>query len=184
MRRHRNVLAPLGGFIVVWACSGTDPQPSTDTGPVPPDADAGDAGSDTDGIAWVRAFGSTGTEVAAAVASAEPGVFIAGSSGGRVDYGAGAEGFAGGTDLFIAHFSHDGAYRWAHQFGGTEDEMAIDLSVDADGSPTLVGSFAGEFTVGGSMLTSTGGSDLLVLTFDAAGEVRVAARYGGIQLLF
>jgi hypothetical protein len=53
------------------------------------------------------------------------------------------------------------------------------ITTDANGNIFLTGAFSGTLNLGGSNLTSAGGLDIFVASFDSAGTHRWSARFGG-----
>lgn len=60
----------------------------------------------------------------------------------------------GNTDIFILKFSSDGNLLWARNAGGTDQDMAFDIKVDAFGNAYLTGNFYGNASFGGINLNT------------------------------
>ena len=90
-------------------------------------------------IRWARQFGTSGTEIAYAVAAADNGVYVA----GEIMNGA-FPGFtnAGGRDAFVAKFDPQGNRLWVRQFGSTGEDTALGIAAN-DGAVYVVGRTAG-----------------------------------------
>jgi hypothetical protein len=79
-----------------------------------------------------------------------------------------------------ALFGTPGEAIWARQLGSAGDDIGRGIAIDADGSVIAAGEFTGQITVGSTVLTSAGGSDIYVVKLAAGtGEVTWAKRFGG-----
>ena len=88
---------------------------------------------------WRRQLGSVGDETVVAITTDEAGnVYLTGQTSGNL------AGFvnAGGKDLFVTKYDPQGNQEWMHQWGTNEDEVGIEVSVDAIGNLNLLGSIA------------------------------------------
>ncbi|NBP89539.1 MAG: hypothetical protein EBU59_13780, partial [Planctomycetia bacterium] len=88
---------------------------------------------------------------------------------------------AGGSDVFVAKISADGEYQWATKAGGTGDDYGPGVSVLADGSSIVIGTFRGNATFGNFTLTSAGNEDIFVAKLDPNGDYQWARRAGGVD---
>jgi hypothetical protein len=90
---------------------------------------------------------------------------------------------AGMNDIFICKLNSSGNFVWAKRIGGTSDEIAEDVALDASGNVYTFGSFAGtpDFDPGGSTytMTSLGQTDIYVSKLDASGNFVWAKQMGG-----
>jgi hypothetical protein len=98
---------------------------------------------------WARTFGSTGADTGnASVVDASGNVYATGSFRGSFDADPGAgttilTGTAGGgVDFYITKFDASGAFVWAKQIGGSDNDQAYSMAVDASGNIYLAGYFA------------------------------------------
>jgi hypothetical protein len=89
-----------------------------------------------------------------------------------------AVGSAGGSDAFVAKYSPSGSLLWIRRDGGSGDESAISVSVDASGNVLVGGRFTGVASMGGSSLVSAGGTDIYVAKYTSAGSHVWSRRYG------
>lgn len=114
-------------------------------------------------------------------------LYLAGKFSGTADFdpGIGTSNLvsSGANDIFVAKLDANGDYVWARNMGGTDDEEAISLSVDSDGSVFTTGSFLGtaDFDpgIGTNNLTSAGFQDVFISKLDANGDFAWAKRVGG-----
>ncbi len=77
---------------------------------------------------------------------------ITGSFAGTVAFGDTTLISDGATDAFTAKVNADGSYAWATQSGGSGDAFAYGVSVLADGSSIITGTFSGSATFGAATL--------------------------------
>ncbi len=75
-------------------------------------------------------------------------IYIAGYfTGPAADFDPGADkalrASAGGNDIFLAKYTEDGAYVWAHRIGGTLDDRAQGLAIDTGDNIYITGDFRG-----------------------------------------
>ncbi|MBD0255609.1 MAG: hypothetical protein ICV83_07805 [Cytophagales bacterium] len=145
-------------------------------------------------VIWARRIGGTGNEKVGDVTvwEVDPGegnVYLAGSfqSTVQVESVEGTSGTqltsAGGYDMCIVkYFASTGRLMWAKRAGGTGNDYAN--GIDMAGSSTVVtGSFTGtiKFPVGNATYfhTGSGSSDILLASFDWAGNYKWSRKLGG-----
>jgi hypothetical protein len=103
-------------------------------------------------LVWTRQLGTSVWDYARDVATdrGTGDVLIVGYGAGDID-GNGMT--AGGTDVFVARFTSDGARVWVRQVGTSGNDEAWDFGVDASGNTVVSmrtdGSFAGATNAGG-----------------------------------
>jgi hypothetical protein len=117
---------------------------------------------------WLRQFGTRRSDEAVGVAQTGGGLFLAGSTGGRL-----GDGRAGGIDAFIGRFSPDGEPRWIRQFGSSATDDARALAVES-GTAYVVGTTDG--VLHGK--TSLGGFDAFVTSYDVDGRRLWGRQFG------
>lgn len=141
-------------------------------------------------LAWAKRAGSTSDDSGARV-----GVFSDGSSvvagyfQGSATFGPGEAGqtvlaSAGGLELFVARFNADGTLAWAKRAGGTGSDVGAGVAVRSDGTCVVTGYFTGSATfgpgeAGQTVLTSAGGFDMCLASYNANGTLAWAKRAGG-----
>ncbi|HHH10969.1 MAG TPA: hypothetical protein ENK23_02710, partial [Sorangium sp.] len=76
-------------------------------------------------------------------------IFIAGYAAGAVDFGAGALVSNGVADALLAKYDSDGNYLWAYLFGGSGQDLAYTVEVDAAGAAYVVGAHSSTIDFGG-----------------------------------
>ena len=89
---------------------------------------------------WSKRFGGTGDEIVRSIGlDASGNIFVAGSFSGQTDLGGGALSSLGASDIFVAKYSSTGAYQWAKRAGGSSEDVANSLAVDASGNVIVTG---------------------------------------------
>ena len=141
----------------------------------------------TGGHIWSKRFGSTGPDIAKAIAvDASDNVVVTGYFTQTVDFGGGPlnAGTTGYSDLFVAKYSgSNGAEIWSLNSGSTlfADEGKA-IAVDPSGNVVVTGSFQGTIDLGGGPLVSAGLAELFVAKFSAArGDHQWSKRFGGVS---
>lgn len=69
---------------------------------------------------------------------------------------------------------------WSAAHGGSGDDSAKAVAVDAAGNSVVVGEFTGTSALGTNSLPSAGASDIFVARFNSAGVLQWARRFGGL----
>ena len=72
--------------------------------------------------------------------------------------------------FYVAKFDSSGQHLWSKSFGGTGNDRAFGIALDRSGNVWVGGSFYGNITLGGNMLTSAGNGDLFLLSLGAPME--------------
>jgi hypothetical protein len=104
-----------------------------------------------DGI-WARAFGADATDVAHDVATDPFGnITVVGDFEGNVNFGAPLPPFPtfGAADGFAVKFDPNGTVLWAQQAGGSGNDGAYGVAVDALGASYVTGIAGPDFFIGG-----------------------------------
>jgi hypothetical protein len=140
-------------------------------------------------LLWAKRFGGTGGETCNGVAlDAADNIFITGYygySGTAVDFGGGPLPLPGGTaamaeDVYVAKLTSSGGYVWAKGYGAaTGYDVGNGIALDASGNVAVVGSFQGSLNLGGSTLTSAGGSDVFVAEYSGSTGAHLWSVSGG-----
>lgn len=139
-------------------------------GPNAGGADAFIRSYDGDGtLRWTRQYGTGELDVANRVATDTNGVvYVTGFTRGALD---GAN--AGGLDAYVRSYEGDGSFRWAHQFGTSEDDLASDVATDANGNVNV-----GGHTLGALAGANAGGEDAFIRSYDRDGTLRWTRQFG------
>ncbi|MGD8414750.1 MAG: hypothetical protein PVF33_10980, partial [Candidatus Latescibacterota bacterium] len=128
---------------------------------------------------WSERFGDADDQYCEGVAADASGnIIVVGSFQGSADFGGGTLTSAGGYDIFIAKYDEGGSHIWSQRFGDEGDQNAGSVAVDGGGNVTVTGQFEGTVNFGGGPLASSGGLDMFVAKFDAAGNHIWSQRFG------
>lgn len=139
------------------------------------------------GYKWGIQTGSSSDESGVPLALDNSGNMIAvGSFSGTVDFdpGSGTASLTskGGTDIYIQKLDPSGNLIWAKSIGGSGDDHAYAVCVDAKGNIMVTGNFSDtvDFDPGTGVqdLIAVGGLDFYMARYDAMGNYRVAVSAG------
>jgi uncharacterized protein (TIGR03437 family) len=120
-------------------------------------------------LSWVRQFGSAAADRLNALAADGTGIYAVGS----VDATLPGQSSAGNQDCFVRKYDASGTELWTRQFGGTANEGAQGVVVDASGiyvSGTTGGELPGQ--------TTAGMNDAFLRKYDTAGNVLWTRQFG------
>ncbi len=133
------------------------------------------------------AIASTGSASRAAdvATDSQNNVYLTGMFAGTVDFDPGKGKLnlpnAGQTDAYVAKLTPAGALAWAKSMGGSTNDYAYAMVVDARDNVYVTGSFGSTANFGGVSLASAGGSDVFVAKLSGGtGSVVWAYRMGGV----
>ncbi|NUO47490.1 MAG: hypothetical protein HOV80_01395 [Polyangiaceae bacterium] len=98
---------------------------------------------------------------------------------GALDLGGGPLPVGGSWDVLAAKFDATGNHVWSKQFGGTNDQGARAVAVDATGNVFLAGDFLNAIDFGGGVLNNPSGYDVYVAKLDPAGNHLWSKQFGG-----
>lgn len=133
---------------------------------------------------WATYYGGTSTDYGAAIATDNAGnVAITGntSSANLPVLGGFQMALSGILDAFVVKFNSSGTRLWATFYGGTLNEEGHGIAADNAGN-IIINGFTTSTNLpvlGGFQMVSGGGSDALVVKFNAAGTRVWASYYGG-----
>jgi hypothetical protein len=83
--------------------------------------------------------------------------------------------------ISLSAFAQPLEYAWSNRVGGQVDgEKLWRLAVDGEGNVYATGYFRGTFSDQGTLLTSVGGTDLILLKYDPAGTLLWGRSAGGL----
>jgi len=86
----------------------------------------------------------------------------------------------GGTsDALVAAFTSDGAVTWHREFGGSLDDLALNIASDAAGNNYSIGLGGADLMFGTDVIPGNGAQDVFVTAYDSAGAPRWARMFGG-----
>ena len=137
---------------------------------------------------WAINIGSTNFDKGYDIATDAAGnVYEIGILAGTADFdpGAGVVNLAsnGNDDIFIAKYSTTGNLLWAHNIGGTGNETAVAMALDASGNCYFTGHFTGAVDfdpgAGTSIITASGAFDVCIVKLNSSGNLVWAKNFGG-----
>ncbi|HEU5179229.1 MAG TPA: PKD domain-containing protein, partial [Candidatus Polarisedimenticolia bacterium] len=130
---------------------------------------------------WSKRFGGASDDRGTGIAVAGTGeVVVTGYFNATADFGGGAQVSTGGSDIFLAKYSSDGAHAWSKVFGTTYGygDVSRGVALDASGNIALTGSILGPVDFGGGPLAETGSYDIFAAKFSASGAHLWSKRFG------
>jgi hypothetical protein len=128
---------------------------------------------------WSAHFGDAGGQFCYSVATDAAGnVYLPCNFTGTVDLGGGVLTSAGSSDIALARFNAAGTHQWSQRFGDTNAQYGFSAATDPSGNVYLGGWFAGTVNFGGTALTASGGYDVCLAKFNAAGAHQWSKRWG------
>ncbi|MES2763174.1 MAG: SBBP repeat-containing protein [Bacteroidota bacterium] len=139
-------------------------------------------------LTWAKSLGGASNDyIEAITVDASGNVYTTGKFDGIADLDPGVSTFSltstGSSDIFVSKLDVNGNFVWAKQIGGSGNEFARSIKVDAIGNVYLAGSFDGtvDFNPGSGTfnLTSPSGYDVFVSKWDANGDFVWAKQMGG-----
>lgn len=131
---------------------------------------------------WSQRRGGSGLVLLTDVAVGEGSVIVTGHMTGTLNVGGGLLTSAGDADLLLFSLGSDGSHQWSRRLGGTNEDHANAVAIDASGELVVAGYFAGTANFGTGALVSAGSADALVLGLDASGVTRWARRFGSTAI--
>ncbi|HET9064416.1 MAG TPA: hypothetical protein VFN22_01165 [Gemmatimonadales bacterium] len=128
-------------------------------------------------------LGTTESVEGRGIVVAGDGVVLTGWFVGTVDFDprgtqAGKTSF-GAQDVVVARYAFDGALDWVVSFGGSGADLPTAIAATPDGGTVVVGYGSGGGLCGGTVATSHGGRDVLVMKLSATGDCLWAHLLGG-----
>lgn len=128
---------------------------------------------------WTTHFRGTGADYGNAIALDPAGnILVAGAFESVLDLGGKKLTSAGDKDLFVAKLSPDGDVLWANRYGDLYGQTAAGIASDSTGAVLVTGCFAGDVTVGATVLQSPASNDAFVMKLGPDGSPRWAFAAG------
>ena len=139
------------------------------------------------GWGWVQKSGAASdSETATGIARDPSGnSYVTGYFEGTITIGATNLVSSGGRDIFIAKYSPSGLLLWAHKAGGTGNDEASGIAIDAVGNCVVTGQIQGAATFGSlpasgsATVSASGTSDVFVASYNGAGSLQWVNNFGG-----
>lgn len=131
-------------------------------------------------LQWVRQAGSGGWNGGRGIALGMDGsVTLAGRIEGLTNFDGKTVNGVGENDIFVAKYSSTGAIQWVKSGGGSGMDWANGVAVDGDGNSYAIGYFTGGATFGTQSINSNGDRDIVLVSYDADGNLRWVKSAGG-----
>lgn len=130
---------------------------------------------------WANQFGSAARDAGhGLVIDGNDAVITVGEFSGTIMFGTTALTSAGGTDIYVAKIqTSDGSVVWAKRFGGTSNDVGLDVAVDGANNVYVTGRFLGSVDFGGGALQSGALDDAFALKLGSDGSFGWARKIGG-----
>lgn len=133
---------------------------------------------------WTQVLSGPGADYGNTIALDPKGnVLVAGSFEGSVTFAGEPLVSAGDRDIFVAKLSPDGDLLWARTFGDLQVQAAYGVGADGEGNVLVTGCFAGDLTVGATLVQSPTSNDVFVMKLDEDGEPRWVYATGAASTL-
>jgi len=129
---------------------------------------------------WAKSFGYAGQDYGRAVAVDSRGdILLAAEFTGTVDFGGKKPlEHVGNRDAVLVKLDGDGKHIWAKGFGGSFNDLAVDVAVDAADNVFVVGAFEDVIKIVGHELKSKGETDAYVAKFGPDGKYQWTKQFG------
>jgi hypothetical protein len=131
---------------------------------------------------WLWAKSSAGAGMAYSVAEDASGnYYVTGSfDSPTITFGSYTLTKTGADDIFLVKYDGNGNVQWAISAGGSSEDEAQSVAVDALGNVFIAGDFrSSSITFGSYTLTNSGLNDMFIVKYDANGNVIWAKSAGG-----
>jgi len=128
---------------------------------------------------WDNRYGNASGQSATSLAiDRNDHIVIGGYFYGSIDFGGGTIFSAGASDVFITKLLPSGAHEWSRGFGDQDEQFNIDIALDSNANIAAAGSFYGDISFGGQVLSSKGGVDAFVASLRPDGTHRWSLGFG------
>lgn len=130
---------------------------------------------------WAARAGGTGQDFGTGIAvDSEGSTFVCGYFRGQARFEDYALAGKGEADIFLAKYDRVGKLVWVRQAGGSADDYARAVAIDAEGNCYLTGSFQSPTVdFGGESVKRNSDSEIYVAKFDGTGKVLWVRQAGG-----
>ena len=130
-------------------------------------------------LIWAKRGGGRESDQGLAVAIFGDAVYVAGKFKDTAYFESGKVISIGNDDIYIAKYDINGNFIWVKRAGGSEEDEALGITVDATGFVYITGYFHGNAEFGGKITTSYGDKDMFVAKYDPAGKLIWIKQAGG-----
>lgn len=130
---------------------------------------------------WASRAGGTGHDYGTGIAvDSEGNTYLCGYFRGQARFEDYALAGKGEADIFLAKYDRVGKLVWVRQAGGSADDYARGVAIDAEGNCYLTGSFQSPTVdFGGESVKRNSDAEIFVAKFDGSGKVLWVRQAGG-----
>jgi cysteine-rich repeat protein len=122
-------------------------------------------------LQWVRQLGTSATDYGRGVGTDSNGnVYVTGNTIGTFS----GQSSAGVSDTFLAKYSSSGALQWTRQFGTSQGDSGLAVSVDASGNAHVTGYTLGAFP----SYSNAGLYDVFAAKYNSSGTLQWTRQFG------
>lgn len=119
---------------------------------------------------WSKRFGGTSSDIAQAVAVDSGGnVAVTGYFQGTANFGGQNLNSAGANDVFAARYDVNGGHVWSVAWGSSSEDRGSGVATDSQGNVVVTGTFTNSVNFGGGAIANSGGADIFLVKYSAAG---------------
>ncbi len=129
---------------------------------------------------WDKTFGGNNTDALQTVSPTTDGGFLLGGWSSSTISGEKTEGNRGGNDYWIVKVTSDGTKQWDKTFGGTSEDILVNICQTSDGG-FLLGGYSSSNASNEKNENSRGLSDFWVVKINANGVKQWDKIYGGVD---
>lgn len=133
-------------------------------------------------LAWKKVTGGSGSETVFSMTTTPAEELVAvGIFDAALDFGGGTLSPQGAQDVFLVKYDAEGNHLWSRSVGESASVRIYNITSDNQGNVVAAGHFDGTISLDGTSLESAGGTDALVMSFDALGNLRWAQNFGNFN---
>lgn len=126
------------------------------------------------GIEWSKGLGGSLNDIPEMIIESTDGNFVIAGNSASFDGDVG--GNNGGVDLWVTKLSSSGVLIWEKNYGGSQDDYAMDLQSTADGGYIMIG---GSESDDGDLSGNNGRTDVWVVKISSSGDLQWSKNFGG-----
>jgi hypothetical protein len=134
-------------------------------------------------VLWAKSAGGADADIGSGISlDANGNVFVTGTfSSATITFGSTVlTNASANQDIFIVKYDASGNVLWAKSVGGNNNEVGNAVSADVSGNVLVTGKYTSSpLTIGSITMGNSGSGDILVIKYDASGNVLWVRRAGG-----
>lgn len=133
-------------------------------------------------ISWIKSFGDLSRDVGRGVATDDLGnVISAGYFSGQITIEQQLYEGRGRQDVYLSKYSSNGTLLWVKTAGGSSDDIAVGVAVDAANNIYVTGIFDSTALFDNILITSNGKKDAFIAKYNPDGDLLWVRKAGGID---